>query len=72
MYIIALGILIAISVGTRLLYIDSYPFGFSGHAIVHSHLRRKLYELIFVSPWGDNFWPAFRSLVLWTTSLDSD
>ncbi len=64
MYIIALGILIAISVGTRLLYIDSYPFGFSGHAIVHSHLRRKLYELIFVSPWGDNFWPAFRSLVV--------
>jgi hypothetical protein len=64
MYPISLLCLLIIGVGARLLYIDSFPFGFSGHAIVHCSIRRRLYDLLFIKPWDQFFWVNFRGLVV--------
>jgi hypothetical protein len=64
MYLIGLLSLLILGAGARLLYIESFPFGFSGHAIVHCSLRRRLYELIFVKPWNEFFWVNFRAIVV--------
>ena len=44
--------LIALSITARLLYADWYPLGFSGHAIAHAELRKRIYDLLFHSPTG--------------------
>lgn len=64
MYLLGLLCLLTAGVGARLLYIDSYPFGFSGHAIVHCALRRRFYEILFVKPWDDFFWINLRSMIV--------
>ena len=55
MYLIALSFLLVTSILIRLNGLEFYPQGFSGHAIVHSQLRSRLYEIIFHLPWkGEN------------------
>ena len=54
MYLIALGALVALSFFVRLIGLEVYPPGFSGHAIVHAQLRIRLYEILFNLPWNGN------------------
>lgn len=44
--------LLALSITARLLYADWYPYGFSGHAVAHALLRKRIYDILFVSPWS--------------------
>lgn len=64
MYFVALVSLVFFALGARLLFIEWYPFGFSGHVIAHCSIRTRLYELIFVKPWNDSLWSDVLSIVI--------
>lgn len=44
--------LLALSIAARVLHADWYPYGFSGHAVTHALLRKRIYDILFVSPWS--------------------
>jgi hypothetical protein len=50
MYRFCLFAFIVLTLFFRLAYLESYPFGFSGHAIGHSVARIGIYKWLFVNP----------------------
>jgi hypothetical protein len=64
MYLLCLLALTVASLAARLVYIDSYPFGFSQHAVVHAENRRRIYEAVFINNWDSQTWTTVRDIIL--------
>lgn len=64
MYVLCVIALTLASLAVRLAFIDSYPFGFSQHAVVHATLRHRLYEAIFTTLWDARTWEIVRDVVI--------
>jgi hypothetical protein len=59
--------LIALTLTSLLLrfsLLGSYPFGFSGHAVGHANLRRRIYDALFSGSLDSRSWNTVRDIVI--------